>query len=153
MLLWNVKVRLESAFFGPAVANLLCSQVLNRHRKGREEDVLRALELILRKGKLPAVVNLSLRKSHKSPTLSAAIRALIAAGFSVVVGAGNEGGWGVSLHLCQSHLTPSPVSSPVGVDSCSVSPAEDAFVEPQTRENLVKDGVISVAAVNMGLRM
>jgi hypothetical protein len=80
-------------------ANIIVAQVLDCNRQGQISDLISALDWIVKNGKTPAIINLSVG-GPKSPSLDAAVSNAVANGFSVIVAAGNS-----------------------GIDACSMSPS------------------------------
>lgn len=73
--------------------------MLNKNRMGREQDLVAALTSLLERARRPGVVNLSLRgRGEGDGPVVRLLRKLVAAGFVVVVGAGNEGA--LAMLLC-----------------------------------------------------
>lgn len=94
-------------------AKVVVVQVLDCQGQGQNSDLIYALDWIVRNGRAPAVINMSVG-GPQSPSVAEAVNAAIAKGFVVVVAAGNA-----------------------AVDACTMSPSDvpSAVVVAASNEN------------------
>lgn len=118
-------------------------RVLDCSGNGKNSDLIRALDFVLKSSNGPSVINMSLGGSNRSAALDAAISAIVDKGIPIVVAAGNE-----NTDAC----TKSPSSNPyvLTVGATSISDHRSSYSNYGQCVDLFAPGDKVTAACNSG---